>query len=69
MYYFTVFMVTVSISAVLACVFIMFRNNWVYNQRSKLIAEKFEEYGEYQSYNEMVFKNLFCFDIEKLRLK
>ena len=67
---FTIIMIF-SIVGTLA-VFLLFRNNWVSSQRINLILSKtkppFSLDDEYISYEKMLYKYWWIWDIEKMRL-
>lgn len=48
------------------CIFMAFRNQWVYKQRLNLINNKWESYPNYWTYNKM-FLHFWIWDVEKMK--
>jgi len=51
---------------VVFCFFMLFRNDWVFKQRQRLLDENFFEYSKYWSYEKMLQK-FYIWDVEKMR--
>ena len=57
------------ISLLLFCFFLLYRNNWVYKVRSELIWNDFEKFERLQSYSYMLYHKFWIFDVEKFLIE
>ena len=51
---------------IIATIFMLFRNKWVFNQRIATLNTDMKEYGKLAEYNTMLFK-FWIWDIEKFK--
>ena len=59
-------MVAISAIGIAICMFMVYRNNWVHDQRTQLLAERLGEYDLYLDYHQMLYR-FWIWDIEKLK--
>lgn len=72
----TLIVMIILVLIMIACIFMLIRNEWVYKQKVKIVDRYFRQHhraggleqalNSYLSYNEMMFK-LWVWDVEKLK--
>jgi len=59
----------ISIIGLITTGYILIRNQWVYDKRIEALKNDVNEYNKLPTYEKMLFKYPFCWDIEKLKEK